>query len=81
MYAASETHHTTQTLGVVFRNRKAKMLPKAHIQLVNKISKHIPAFTDVFDEQTFYITAAVFTLTTILVVIILSRFITLKPVN
>lgn len=51
------------------------------LEVIERIYNDIPAFTDVFTEESFYVFAMCFTLTTILVVIILSRFITLKPMD
>lgn len=51
------------------------------LKLVEHIYNQIPAFTDVFTEETFYMTVVGFVLTTLVVVFILSRFITIKPVD
>lgn len=55
-------------------------LPKesaAH-KIVTRLSKHIPAFTDVFDEETFYIFFFILVLVCIVAVFVLSRKIPLK---
>lgn len=52
-----------------------------HMDVIEKIYNDIPAFSDIFTEESFYMFAACFTLVTILVVFILSRFITIKPVE
>jgi len=49
------------------------------LEAVNQIYDQFPAFTDIFDEETFYIFAFCFTCATILVAFIASRFITIKP--
>ncbi|GAU88148.1 hypothetical protein RvY_00896 [Ramazzottius varieornatus] len=49
------------------------------LALANHIYGKIPAFTDIFDEETFYITAVFVVLGSILVAVILSRFVKLKP--
>lgn len=49
------------------------------LALANHIYGKIPAFTDIFDEETFYITAFFVVLGSILVAVILSRFVKLKP--
>ena len=49
------------------------------LDAINHIYEQFPAFTDIFDEETFYIFAFVFTCTTILAAFIASRFITIKP--
>lgn len=54
---------------------------EATLSIVNKVYDSVPAFTDVFDEETWYIFAGCFTVGTILVSLIASRFITLKPVD
>ena len=52
-----------------------KMLPKesVHRSIVHKVSDYIPAFTDVFDEESFYIFVFLFVLATIIVAVILAR--------
>jgi len=50
----------------------------ATVKLVNKVYAQFPAFTDIFDEETWYIFAAVFTVATILAAVIASRFVKLK---
>lgn len=54
---------------------------EATLSIVNKVYDSVPAFTDVFDEETWYIFAGCFTVGTILLTLIASRFITLKPVD
>ncbi|XP_049872926.1 uncharacterized protein LOC126371667 [Pectinophora gossypiella] len=54
---------------------------KGNLHVVEEIYNQIPAFTDVFSEDTFYIFVVFFVMSTILVVFILSRFITIKPVE
>jgi len=49
------------------------------LEAVNQIYDQFPAFTDIFDEETFYIFAFCFTAATIFVAFIASRFITIKP--
>lgn len=56
--------------------------PKQYnIKLIDTLYNHVPAFTDVFDEDTWYIFAACFVTGTVLVAFLLSKFITLKPVD
>lgn len=54
---------------------------QATLSIVNKIYDSFPAFTDIFDEELWYIFAACFTLSTIMVAFVASRFITLRPVE
>ena len=54
---------------------------KGNLHVVEEIYNQIPAFTDVFSEDTFYIFVLIFVMSTILVAFILSRFITIKPVE
>lgn len=54
---------------------------EATLSIVNKVYDSVPAFTDVFDEDTWYIFVACFTAATVIVTVIASRFITLKPVE
>lgn len=51
------------------------------IKLIEHIYNQIPAFTDVFTEETFYMTVVSVVVGTIILVFILSRFVTLKPVD
>lgn len=51
------------------------------MKLIEHLYNQIPAFTDVFTEETFYMTVVVFVISTIGVVFILSRFITIRPVE
>ena len=45
---------------------------------INKWADEMPAFTDVFDEDNFFIFAGVFTLLTCLATVVASRYIKLK---
>ncbi|XP_050554830.1 uncharacterized protein LOC126910592 [Spodoptera frugiperda] len=54
---------------------------KGNLNVVEELYNQIPAFTDVFSEDTFYIFVVFFVLSTIMVAFILSRFITIKPVE
>lgn len=48
---------------------------------LNKAYSDLPAFTDIFDEEGFYIAFAALTVVTILVAILASRFITLREID
>ena len=57
--------------------------PKGHashvvMEIIDKYYEQAPGFQDVFDEETFYIFATVFTLATCLAAFVASRYITLK---
>jgi len=54
---------------------------EATMSIVNKVYDNVPAFTDVFDEETWYIFAACFTIGTLVMTFVASRFITIKPVD
>ncbi|XP_045778296.1 uncharacterized protein LOC123876172 [Maniola jurtina] len=54
---------------------------KGNLHVVEEIYNQIPAFTDVFSEDTFYMFVVIFVSCTIMVAFILSRFITIKPVE
>lgn len=58
-----------------------KKLKGGHMAIIENWYHQIPAFTDVFTEESFYMFAVCFVLATIAVVLVLSRFITLKPVD
>ncbi|KAF6214002.1 hypothetical protein GE061_011731 [Apolygus lucorum] len=51
------------------------------VKLIDTFYHQIPAFTDVFDEETFYVFVVCFVLSTFLLVFIVSRFITLRPID
>lgn len=50
--------------------------PAKHIH--RKLSSHIPSFSDIFDEESFYIFAALITLGSIVAAVIASRYVTVK---
>ncbi|RWS24495.1 putative mitochondrial 50S ribosomal protein L53-like protein [Leptotrombidium deliense] len=50
----------------------------ASVQIFRNIYGSLPHFSDVFDEESFYVFVVLFVLATIAVAVILSRFITLK---
>lgn len=50
-----------------------------HMALIENVYHELPAFTDVFTEETFYIFAFCFVLMTIVAAFVLSRFITIRP--
>lgn len=52
-----------------------------NMKLIDTLYNQVPAFTDVFDEETWYIFVCCFVTGTLMVAFILSRFITLKPVE
>ncbi|KAH8384720.1 hypothetical protein KR093_006066 [Drosophila rubida] len=54
---------------------------KGTLAVIEQIYQDIPAFTDIFTEESFYTFAFCFVCATILVAFILSRFITIKPVD
>lgn len=56
------------------------MLPKDSTEkhIVRKLATHIPSFTDVFDEETFYIAAFVLIIVAIIAAFVVSRYVTIK---
>ena len=56
------------------------MLPKdsASKKIVNKLAAKIPAFTDVFDEETFYIFFICLTIGSIIAAVYFSKRVTIK---
>lgn len=52
-----------------------------NLRLLDMFYRQVPAFTDVFDEETWYVFVICFVAGTLLVAFILSRFITIKPVE
>ncbi|XP_055902288.1 uncharacterized protein LOC129938642 [Eupeodes corollae] len=55
--------------------------PRGTLAVIEQIYHDIPAFTDVFTEESFYFFAFCFVCATIIVAFALSRFITIKPVD
>lgn len=51
------------------------------LKLIDHVYGQLPAFTDIFTEESFYATVFAIVLSTFVVVIILSRFITIKAVE
>ena len=51
------------------------MLPKdsVHRNIIHNIADYIPAFTDIFDEEAFYIFVFLLVIATIAVAVLLSR--------
>lgn len=65
-----------------FERSPSKMAKKGgHMDVIERIYNDIPAFSDVFTEDSFYVFAFCFTMATILLAFLLSRFITIKPVD
>lgn len=52
-----------------------------HLDYIERMYMEMPAFTDVFTEETFYIFVVCFVLSTIIIAFLLSRFITIKPID
>lgn len=52
-----------------------------HVDFIERIYGDMPSFTDVFNEETFYVFVVCFVLATCLIAFVLSRFITIKPVD
>ncbi|XP_014252999.1 uncharacterized protein LOC106668606 [Cimex lectularius] len=52
-----------------------------NVKLIDTLYNQIPAFTDVFDEDSFYTFVICFVTGTIVLVFIISRFVTLKPID
>lgn len=52
-----------------------------NLKVIDSLYSQVPAFTDIFDEETWYIFVGFFLLGTIIVAFIISRFITIKPVE
>ncbi|XP_029171103.1 uncharacterized protein LOC114940542 [Nylanderia fulva] len=52
-----------------------------NLKLIDELYSKVPAFTDIFDEETWYVFVLCFVAGTFLVAFILSRFITIKAVE
>lgn len=66
------------TLNVASQTANSK---NYNLRLIDILYSQVPAFTDVFDEETWYIFVICFVAGTFLVAFILSKFITIKPVE
>jgi len=55
-----------------------KRATRAVMQAVDRIYEHVPAFADIFDEESFYLFAGLFTVVTCAAAFVASRYITLK---
>lgn len=65
--------------GMARSSSEEKLTPQAELFL--RVYGQVPAFRDIFDEETFYLFAAFFVLATCFVAFLLSRFIVLRPVE
>lgn len=54
---------------------------KGHMEVIERIYNDIPSFTDVFSEESFYIFAFCFVIISFMLAFVLSRCITIKPVD
>lgn len=52
-----------------------------NIKVIDSLYNQVPSFSDVFDEETWYIFVACFVAGTAVLVFIASRFVTIKPVD
>lgn len=52
-----------------------------NIKVIDNLYNQVPSFTDIFDEETWYIFVACFVASTAVIVFIISRFVTIKPVD
>lgn len=52
-----------------------------NVKLIETLYNQIPAFTDVFDEDSFYTFVLCFVAGTFVLVFIISRFVVLRPVD
>ena len=51
------------------------------MKMIENIYNQVPSFTDVFDEETFYIFVISFVVSTLLIVFIAAKYVTIKPVD
>lgn len=54
---------------------------RGSMDVIEKLYREMPAFTDVFTEETFYIFVGCFVATTLVLVFIASRFVKIKPIE
>ena len=51
------------------------------VQLFSKMYGNVPSFVDVFDEETFYMTAVVVTILTFIAAMVLARYVKIKEAD
>lgn len=61
--------------------RKYQGRDPGSMKMIENMYSQVPAFTDVFDEETFYIFVVLFVVGTLIVAYIGSKVITIKPVE
>jgi len=61
--------------------RKYQGRDPGSMKMIENMYSQVPAFTDIFDEETFYIFVVFFVIGTLIVAYIGSRVITIKPVE
>jgi len=54
---------------------------KQNLNIMNTLYSQVPSFSDIFDEQTWYIFVGLLTLSAVLIAMLLSRYVTIKPVE
>lgn len=52
-----------------------------NLKVIDSLYSQVPAFTDIFDEETWYVFVICFVVGTVIVAFIVSRFVTIKPVE
>lgn len=62
-------------------DRKFPTRDPGSLKMIEHLYNQVPAFTDVFDEETFYTFVMLFVAGTTLIVFIASKYITIKPVD
>lgn len=62
-------------------DRKLNSRDPGSMRMIEHLYSQVPAFTDLFDEATFYTFVMLFVAGTILLAFVASRFITIKPVD
>lgn len=58
-----------------------KIKKRGSMDVIEKLYREMPAFTDVFTEETFYVFVFGFVATTLVLVFIASRFVKIKPIE
>ena len=66
---------------IIMSERKFPGRDPGSMKMIEHLYNKVPAFNDVFDEETFYLFVMIFVAGTLLVAYIGSRFITIKPVD
>merc|ERR1712045_840592 len=76
-YTAGSTNSDKHFIRIMAKSHKDKVVHKA-MKSIDKFYNEVPAFADIFDEETWYQFCFVFVCCTVVCVFLLSRYINLR---